>query len=425
MPRSNVSHRRLLDTVSYDRQTGEFVWKEREGDVWFNSRFSGKTAGTTRVDGYKTICVDRVQYLSHRLAWFYVHREWPEFHVDHIDRDPSNNAISNLRAVTSAENTQNQNRKLGRSGVTGVHRAKDRWVASGYHKKKKVTFGTYDTIEEASTAYQNGVANIESMLAEKHKLRAEHGKQRVMSLKGGRSGVRGVVANSRGRWMAVGRFHGKRVYFGTYESIDAAKTAYDEGISRLCEIHGAEPPPIKLRNERQRELTHAALLELLVYDPDTGQFRDRKSSRLLGHSQTGGYTRIRVSGKRYSAHHLVIFYVTGAWPTRVVDHINGSKIDNRFANLREVTASENALNKRDRRSPARGVRKGRNKNDRWEAAITIDGIRHHIGTYDTESEAKSAWNDFVFQNDILRDHLHDVERPARTAHAERRQASRS
>jgi hypothetical protein len=35
----------------------------------------------------------------------------------------------------------------------------------------------------------------------------------------------------------------------------------------------------------------------------------------------------------------------GSWPQLTIDHINGNRHDNRIENLREVTPSENTLNK--------------------------------------------------------------------------------
>lgn len=47
-----------------------------------------------------------VDVSHHRLAFFVKHRRWPET-VDHRDRNPLNNNISNLRAATIRENVRN------------------------------------------------------------------------------------------------------------------------------------------------------------------------------------------------------------------------------------------------------------------------------------------------------------------------------
>lgn len=73
-----------------------------------------------------------------------------------------------------------------------------------------------------------------------------------------------------------------------------------------------------------------------------------------------------------------------------VDHINGDRLDNRAANLRLVTIEAQGQNKRSRKgstSRFRGVARRRN---RWQAYITVDGVRTHLGFFGAEEEAGAA-----------------------------------
>ena len=93
------------------------------------------------------------------------------------------------------------------------------------------------------------------------------------------------------------------------------------------------------------------LRELLHYDPETGIFRWR-NWRTGPAKETAGrpsqrYLQIQVDGRRYQAHRLAILYVTGVWPPDVVDHIDGDGFNNRIANLRSATKSQNLHNRRN------------------------------------------------------------------------------
>ncbi len=84
--------------------------------------------------------------------------------------------------------------------------------------------------------------------------------------------------------------------------------------------------------------------------------------------------------------------VTGCVPGdgKYVDHRNRNKLDNRLANLRVGTQADNMANcssHRDARSKHKGVYPFRG---RWQASFMRQGIRHHVGTFDTEDAAAQA-----------------------------------
>lgn len=75
--------------------------------------------------------------------------------VDHVDRNPLNNADFNLRKVTKGFNVVNSNiRRNNTSGYRGVQTSRrgSRWLAEMMHDRKKVHLGTFDTKEEAARA---------------------------------------------------------------------------------------------------------------------------------------------------------------------------------------------------------------------------------------------------------------------------------
>lgn len=138
--------------------------------------------------------------------------------------------------------------------------------------------------------------------------------------------------------------------------------------------------------------------DLLRYDAETGQFiRLKKTNNrvkvgeVCGFVDIDGYRRVRV-GKAVLAHRLAWALMTGDWPDHEIDHVNGDRDDNRWANLRAADRHQNSWNRKalPNATGYTGVCKG-SKSNRYEAAITARGKRFHLGTFDTPEEAHAAY----------------------------------
>jgi hypothetical protein len=53
----------------------------------------------------------------------------------------------------------------------------------------------------------------------------------------------------------------------------------------------------------------------------------------IGHINADGYRVINIEGRDYYMHDLVCAYMSGGWYNGEIQHINGNKDDNRWANL--------------------------------------------------------------------------------------------
>ncbi len=140
-------------------------------------------------------------------------------------------------------------------------------------------------------------------------------------------------------------------------------------------------------------LTHARLLQVLRYAPETGIFR-WANGLVAGSLHSKGYRRVMVDKKEYLEHRLGWFYHHGEWPREQIDHINGDKSDNRLANLRLSSHSENERNRpkmRNNKSGHKGVswHKG---NQRWRAQITLHHNDIFLGYFATPEEAADTYN---------------------------------
>lgn len=149
--RSDLGAERLREVLDYDAETGIFAWRNGAGRAR-----AGDIAGSSTGDGRVAIRVDGGLYLAHRLAWLYVHGVWPHQGLDHLNGDPSDNSIDNLRLATPAENCQNQRGAHvdSRSGRLGVYRnSRGRWIAQICIGGQKTHLGSFPTPEAASVAY--------------------------------------------------------------------------------------------------------------------------------------------------------------------------------------------------------------------------------------------------------------------------------
>jgi hypothetical protein len=150
-----------------------------------------------------------------------------------------------------------------------------------------------------------------------------------------------------------------------------------------------------------KQITQKRLKEVLHYDKATGLFlwkqkRGRQGAGSIAGSATGsgGYVRLMVDGQLYLAHRLVFLYVEGSMPKKDVDHRNGLRTDNRYANLRQVTRSTNNQNQRKPHPRSAtgflGVRLDK-RYGRYYASIYYDGRKHGLGGYTTPEEAHAAY----------------------------------
>jgi hypothetical protein len=142
---------RLRELFNYDPETGLFT---RLVQTASNARV-GTVAGSLN-KGYILVCVDRMRFFGHRLAWLYVHGRFPAKHIDHINGIGHDNRIVNLRECTHYENLQNITaRKHSTSGYVGAsfHKQTGKWQSKIRLKGKHIYLGVFQSKEEAHEAY--------------------------------------------------------------------------------------------------------------------------------------------------------------------------------------------------------------------------------------------------------------------------------
>ena len=158
-------------------------------------------------------------------------------------------------------------------------------------------------------------------------------------------------------------------------------------------------------------ITQQYLKERLIYHPLTGHFfwkhKDtgskwdkRWNSRWAGKragyvSELSGYDIINIDHQDYPAHRLAFLYITGAFPTDEVDHINRDRSDNRWGKIRLVSHRENNMNtgmQKNNTSGQMGVYWEKSQS-KWSAKIKINYKSIHLGTFELYEDACAARKD--------------------------------
>lgn len=121
-------------------------------------------------------------------------------------------------------------------------------------------------------------------------------------------------------------------------------------------------------------------------------------SSLKWHIHSAGYAvrnAPRIKGKPQSTiymHRLIL----NAPEDKVIDHINGEKLDNRRCNLRICTQSQNSKNQRKGNKKYTSKYKGvyySERDRKWKGTMCIDRKSYNLGTFITQEGAAMAYNE--------------------------------
>lgn len=157
----------LRQLLRYEPETGKLFWRERNRTYFQSTTPAGKVrlwnemnAGReafTSVDwsGHMYGRILGRHFSTHRVAWAIYYGAWPSGVIDHINGDPTDNRINNLRDVTPLENSRNGPlAPKNTSGVTGVYfnKKSQKWRAYIGLKNKQVNLGMFEDFETAAEA---------------------------------------------------------------------------------------------------------------------------------------------------------------------------------------------------------------------------------------------------------------------------------
>jgi HNH endonuclease len=154
-----------------------------------------------------------------------------------------------------------------------------------------------------------------------------------------------------------------------------------------------------MKTAKGQSLTSERARGLFAYDPLTGllTWRNRSSRTAPAGSVAGrllpcGYLQLKADGRNYLVHRVIWLMATGCWPRDQIDHIDGSRTNNRLENLRAATGVQNACNKAPgaaNTSGHLGVCWNKGK-EMWLVRISVNGKRSHVGYFRSLESAVKA-----------------------------------
>jgi hypothetical protein len=151
------------------------------------------------------------------------------------------------------------------------------------------------------------------------------------------------------------------------------------------------------------------LFERLEYDPATGVltwkhsaekfFKDKRAHKIWNTRYAGKQAATKqrnrrmvlcIRGQKLLAHRVAYALHNGVWPSQEVDHINGNPSDNRAANLRDVSKSDNMRNQKVNSANKTGVIGVAQYNGKWRAYIQNNGKPESLGFFNCKTAAHLA-----------------------------------
>lgn len=165
-----LTHERVRELFDYDSQQGLLIWKERPVEDFkreqdwksWNTRFCGKVFGTIKIFGKNKTRPHKRRYgtysgkmhLHYRLVWLYHNKKAPKI-LDHIDQNPLNDKIENLRPSSPVHNQRNTKMRVNNtSGITGIYWVKrdNKWCSKIMVKGKYTHLGYFTDKQDAIKA---------------------------------------------------------------------------------------------------------------------------------------------------------------------------------------------------------------------------------------------------------------------------------
>ena len=326
----------LVDNIYY-KELKKYSWCK--SNKYFSARVDGKTI-----------------YLHRYILSVLCKKEIENKVIDHLDNNPSNNQINNLKICTFSENNHNLSKALHKSS---------KFMGVSYDEKTKKYRTQKNTGKETLNAYfQN-----EHHAAHQYNLWCkEHGFLNNLN----------IIDEK---------------YLKDFKPYDCKKLPY-KIKPRKIKRNNDNIAIIELFNNKKEKVGEVLLDDNLYTDLIKFSWHKNDSGYAVGSKTT--------SKKRMHRYIFEDILKQNIPDNFIVDHINNNRLDNRLENLRIVSKTVNACNlqKQNGSSKYIGITKlNRKKSIKWSYQLNYNG-NHITAVFETEEEAMIARNNYINENNL-------------------------
>lgn len=163
----------VRDALDFDPAIGIFVWRNPQS----NAVKADEPAGVIAANGRRYINIGGEKHMAHRLAWFYIHGEWPSGDVKQPNGNYNDcrkvNLVLQTRQETATNRRLNSTSKSGYPGVSWDAK-RNRWQAHITQNYKQVALGSFKELGDAIAARKEAERSLVLSVSDADKERAAH-----------------------------------------------------------------------------------------------------------------------------------------------------------------------------------------------------------------------------------------------------------
>lgn len=159
--------------LDFDPAIGVFVWSNPQS----NAVKAGEAAGVVAANGRRYINIGGEKHMAHRLAWFYIHGEWPSGDVKqpngNYDDCREVNLIQQTRQTTASNRRVNAASKSGYPGITWSEK-RAKWQVHVTRDYKQFGLGYFSSLEDAVEVRRAALAETSEAVDQASREKAAH-----------------------------------------------------------------------------------------------------------------------------------------------------------------------------------------------------------------------------------------------------------